>query len=385
LAKFAFIGIAIKGAIGALRQFIGEIPEIGKTFEIAKGIIMKNLLWPLRQELIPILQKFLNWVRDHRTMFVQWGVVIRNIFVTIKTFLTMVWDFAKNFAKGLIKSLGIKDFTEMINMALLKITAVFIFLDDLLSPFFKSFGAGVGEVIKFVKELADAFVKGFGKGFQMEAITNFFDSIGRLIKNFAGVDASPIGKFFKQWSEIIGNIDASALTATVKLLTNLVDLLDKMLNGKWSTIGKDFLDFFADIGHELSGEKGMQFLGTEINKKFLKSKMGSAYQLGRKYYGKDAEQMNSDFSAWDKGGQKMNDGMITKDGKVIHLNPDDNILAVKNKIPSMKTEASFGDINVSINVTEGNAQQAGTNFGEGLMNKLKDMYNHKLVISGGRF
>jgi hypothetical protein len=162
LAKFAFIGIAIKGAIGALRQFIGEIPEIGKTFEIAKGIIMKNLLWPLRQELIPILQKFLNWVRDHRTMFVQWGVVIRNIFVTIKTFLTMVWDFAKNFAKGLIKSLGIKDFTEMINMALLKITAVFIFLDDLLSPFFKSFGAGVGEVIKFVKELADAFVKGFG-------------------------------------------------------------------------------------------------------------------------------------------------------------------------------------------------------------------------------
>ena len=47
-------------AMSVFRSGMNAFPEIGRTFDVAGDIIQRSLLWPLRQELIPILQTFLD-------------------------------------------------------------------------------------------------------------------------------------------------------------------------------------------------------------------------------------------------------------------------------------------------------------------------------------
>ena len=58
-------------AFKSIQGILNSMPEIGKTFGIAKDIFMKNLLWPLRKFILPYLQRLLDWVRTHRLMFVK--------------------------------------------------------------------------------------------------------------------------------------------------------------------------------------------------------------------------------------------------------------------------------------------------------------------------
>ncbi len=124
--KIGTLFLAFKGVQGILRK----MPEVGQAFGIAKDIFLKNLLWPLRKEIMPLLQKMLNWVRDHRTLFIKWGQTLASIF---KTVVVVVKEFIKILRRmwtsmsGVIKSIfgdSITSLEELINVMLFKIVAL---------------------------------------------------------------------------------------------------------------------------------------------------------------------------------------------------------------------------------------------------------------------
>ena len=81
--RFLMVGVAIKAGQALMRKFSQHIPEVGRAFNIAGQVFFKNFFWPLRRMLMPMLQRMLDWVRDHRTLFVKWGTVLANIFKVI--------------------------------------------------------------------------------------------------------------------------------------------------------------------------------------------------------------------------------------------------------------------------------------------------------------
>jgi len=157
------------GLIGSgVNKIMSFIPEIGKSFSIAGDIISRNLLWPLRQELIPILQKMLNWVRDHRTMFVKWGMVIANIFRMIAAIVKAAFQFWEKMfnrlALGLKKVFGnsVKSVTDLINIIIFRIALLVTVLQVLLEPVMTFLVDSFVTLVKLAKEFATSFSRGFG-------------------------------------------------------------------------------------------------------------------------------------------------------------------------------------------------------------------------------
>ena len=97
-AKIGLLKLAFHGVQAAIKK----MPEIGKAFGIAKDIIMKNFLFPIRKAIFPLLQKFLDWVRDNRAMFVKWGQTLVTIFTVVSKAVGNVIELGKK----LIASFG---------------------------------------------------------------------------------------------------------------------------------------------------------------------------------------------------------------------------------------------------------------------------------------
>ena len=74
---FAGLSKVFSFAVGQINKYI---PEIGQTFNLVSGIVMRNFLFPLRRELVPLLQSILNWTMTHRKVFVEWGSLVANVF-----------------------------------------------------------------------------------------------------------------------------------------------------------------------------------------------------------------------------------------------------------------------------------------------------------------
>jgi phage-related protein len=79
LRAAAIVG-SLKAAVAGVRNLMKRMPEVSQAFDIARDVIFKNLLWPLRQRVMPMLQRMLDWVRDNRETFARWGQVVANVF-----------------------------------------------------------------------------------------------------------------------------------------------------------------------------------------------------------------------------------------------------------------------------------------------------------------
>jgi len=250
--KVAAIGLAVKGAFSVMKQYI---PEIGKSFEFAKDIFFKNFFWPIRQYIAPMLQKMLDWVRDHRALFVKWGGTVVSIFKIVTTFAKGVWSilmaivnaikpFIQNFFKG-----GLAD---MVNLLLTKLAVlvswitqgIATLINQAKGPLGEIFGLMsdiVGQVWKFVKHLFTANAQG--------------KSIRDVFKNVA----EAIGLAFKVVLEIVdkllAGINASQLTdamtpinGVAAALKGLMKSLDDLFSSKG---GGNFVEW---IGHNFGNE-----------------------------------------------------------------------------------------------------------------------------------
>ena len=232
---------AISLAKSAVANIGQNIPEIGRTFEIAKGIITRNLLQPLRMELLPLLQKVLSWVRDHRILFVQMGSVIVSVFRTIKTIVTSFWELVTNLWSRLSGNLEAifgkttKSITDIINILLFKFSAMMIFIQALLEPVFTWFADQISIIFALFTDMASGIISTVG-----DLSTNL-DDIIQIFKDLADViglsndGADALGKTFKILGQILGMTVKPLLAGVAELLNGVVSTIDAVVTtAKWA-------------------------------------------------------------------------------------------------------------------------------------------------------
>lgn len=217
------IGIAFAG----IRKAIHQIPELGRTFSIAGDIISKQLLWPLRRELIPILQKFLDWVRDNRAMFLRWGNVVANVFRIIKSIIGGIWDFIKRFWETLSGHLetifgrSIKAVGDMVNVILFKVAAVVQFIMALFSPLAEFFANIFAIMIKSVKAFISGFIDGLGDlSPELKQVTEWISELASWIFNTTKNTNGLVGAF-----RTLGSIAGTVVGTAIRLLVDQIDHL----------------------------------------------------------------------------------------------------------------------------------------------------------------
>jgi hypothetical protein len=350
---------------GVFTSLINQIPELGATFKIVGNIVQKNIFFPLRQLLIPLLQKVIDFVKENRSLFVRIGTTIANIFesliIVAKSFgriIGNILDRINDRLNGVFK-ISLDNILELINVAVFKITALFIILETKFDKIFGNIGDVIGQLIKVTETFVAAFVTSLTKMADQLGILEDFEIIFKQIKDIL-VELEPL---FEVLGEIIGVVFAGAL----KTATSILKVFLSAIKG---TIGS--IKLLKDL---VSGElKFTDFLG-EIGKVFSES------------FG-EADLFNFGTP------EKVDDAIITKEGKVIKTNPQDNIIATKlpvtgnggtaKKDINVSVNGVKVDINISGNVTDKRAREVGAMATESLLDKLTKGLRNQLVLEGAR-
>lgn len=442
---------ALFAAFKSVGAVLKEMPEVGQAFGIAKDIFLKNLLWPLRQQVMPMLQKMLDWVRDHRAEFVKWGVAITNIFRSVVTVAKTLWDVMKSLVEVVGNAFqrafntNFKSFDEFVNVLSFKISAVIIYFGMLakqlvidLKPAFEWIMDMGASIIDFFIKLADAWGtankngdslwtvmdklkttmtiladavraawEGFKEGFlsssiteAMTPLTNLVDTLNRLLTAVGLKDTEGLRSAFKGLGQVIGtDLEGSlvyisrvfdTLTTTLETLVDIIKTLKLMSEGDWAGAAKQFQKVgtnWTAFG-ERTGKDVGSMLPETIKKPKDNTEFGNTVNMITAVIPGKTDDALVNWLRSLKNGKKHEDVIITKTGEVHETSPDDNILAAKNlsayggkkkgagELPSM----NFGPFYVS--VMEGDAEQAGRDFGQGLAYSFRDNVSHARLAEG---
>lgn len=236
IGKMGALGAAYLGA----KALMSRMPEVGQAFSIAGDILMKNFVWPLRQELMPHLQKLLNWARDNRTTMLQWGQVLVNIFRAIvqvaKTIidgLKPIFDVFKKIIKDIFGS-TVKSLSDVMNILLFRLTVITLFIVTLFKPVIKA----LSNVIYWISQVARAFAGGFMSAYDSslgtwtEVISSLINSFVKLVDAIFGVGEESDKSFTK--SRKAGELLGGAIKMIVLAVRDLIDMLTALINLDWS-------------------------------------------------------------------------------------------------------------------------------------------------------
>jgi hypothetical protein len=355
------------------------MPEIGQAFGIAKDVFMKNLLWPLRQQIMPLLQKMLDWVRDNRARFVQWGATIGNIFRTILIVAKNLWavfkglvDVISNAFQKAFKT-NFKSFDEFLNVLSFKISAVIIYLGmlakDVISFFKPLIDSVVGLGVAFGKVAWDALGSFFG-GLSSKAsgIGSFRDAIKGFTEALTKFFGDPaVQKAIKDFTSFLGAAIGTGLTDALRILADFLNIITsaiRALNGEHIDWGKVFGNLGSDLlsaGGDIT--KGIaDIFGFGEKKPYTGASMSEAYKFAENPL------------AYKKP-TSVHDAIITKTGQIINTDPDDNLIATKKlSLAGMRSNpisVTMSNIfNVSVN--EGDAERTGASLGSGLARGFRE-------------
>lgn len=288
----AKIGLAA-GAFKLVKGAIDNIPEVGKAFGIAKDTILKNLLFPLRKEILPLLQKMLDWVRDNRATFVKWGQVIAGVFRSVVNGIKQVVEFVQQASRMIfdfanrIFGTNIRNINDVFNLIAFKLATIIEFIKamigpvkEILQPIIDTVGnilggamEGLGQAIAGILPWVDDIARAFGTllnnvlGFvdnivsavaESGAIQRFFDSVGRLFTKLFE-SSGQIWEILQPIGTFIGTVLAGALDGLAIILNTVANALEKITEffssdrfkqglenvGNWfKNVGEGAADFF---------------------------------------------------------------------------------------------------------------------------------------------
>ena len=227
IVKIGAMFVAFKSVKRALK----EIPEVGQAFGIVRDIIFKNLLFPLRKEVLPLLQKLLDWVRDNRARFVKWVEVLANIFRAVVSCIKRVLEFAKSLSTtlmGFISNIfgeSITNFEELFNLLTFKfatmiefIRILFVPLKSLIQPIIELIGDVLVGAFRTAIGFIEGFVEGFGDlGIILEDVIGLFQDIVKWLTT-TNKKGDSILNVFRTIGEIIGIGIRAAIETVVSFL-----------------------------------------------------------------------------------------------------------------------------------------------------------------------
>lgn len=230
-----------------LNAILAKIPEIGKTFEFLGNVFDRNLLWPLRKELAPYLQKVLDWARDHRNMFVKWGQTLANIFrglvQVVKGVLEALKPIFQTFRKIFKDAFGsgVKDISDVLNILVFRVTVVALAIVEALYPVMNIFA----KIIEVIYGLGKAFIEGFSEGSKVlgtwsEVINGFAKSFDALMKAIGvSLGSDGFGGFYdivKKIMFILGDLTGGALKMFIRMATDILNILTALITGDSSRL-----------------------------------------------------------------------------------------------------------------------------------------------------
>jgi hypothetical protein len=227
LGNLLKIGAIVGVIVGGFKMVSTYIPEIGMAFKIAGDIFGRNLLMPLRRELIPLLLKMLDWVRENRVLFLQMGNVIASVFrvayrIAADLFM-LIKDSIEKTISGLQNIFGTTSMTieETVNLLLFKISAIAIFIMVTMEPVFGFIVKSFLTMVTWTKAFFDGFVVGFGG--VMPLVQNFIDTLQSIIKSFdqIGIRGDKVTNIFKKMGEIVGTVVKIQLNTLLQLLDSV--------------------------------------------------------------------------------------------------------------------------------------------------------------------
>ena len=327
-------GVAV--AFAGIRAAMSAMPEIGRTFEIAGDIIKRNLFYPLRKELIPLLQQVLNWVRDNRTLFVRVGAGIANVFRVIFSIVKSVINIFKSMWKTMNSALESivgktrRSFEETFNILLFKITAIAQFLMLILEPLFDYLAKTIGNLIGFLSKFFSGFIDGLGD--VSGPLTDIYNQVLRLFKGL-GLTSGGVQELGK-WFRIFGNIIGMVVVPVINIIAQTLDTIITTIAGLIKMI-----------------------------------RIAKAWATNDKAEMRRAKSEMTDLM---KGYHSRTQNRIT--GTIEHVKTSASKIKAEYNKPAGGTQNTTNNVNTNVNVTvtEGNAQNAGKKFAKGMNTGLTE-------------
>lgn len=402
MSATAKIGLLVKG----FKSMVKNMPEIGQAFKIAGDIMSKEFLFPIRQLIMPYLQKMLDWVRDHRALFAKWGQAVADVLKIVinvgKTLWNTLKDVVEIITDSLQKGLGtsFKSLDEFISVLQVKIAFMTLFIGDAIkalvekiTPTFEYIIEKGAEVLSFFTDLFSAWTTGndTGKNF-MKIMNTLYDIFDKIV-------------------HIIGDSVASFLQGMIQPLKDLSAPLDT-INNAFQRLLSLFGDgentglkkAFSWLGGFVGGQLVVAFEALAIAIDTIVSGIQTIAQGGRlikDLFTGDWDALENDWNAvkdiWKAYGDRtasagkrmwetekdaigIDDGIVTKDGKVIRLNPEDNVYAFKGT-PMGGVTAPMNMV-FNVTVTEGNAQVVGQQLGYSIHKSFVDRLKEQQMAGG---
>lgn len=372
----------LKTAFEGIKSVLGEIPEIGQAFGIAKDIILENFLFPLRQAVLPILQDILDWVRDNRSLFVRWGETVVGIFRVgaqivgaFANALNIVFDAIQ---KVLREVFGFPaTFEETINLILFKLSAVAIFIGQLLEPV-AQFLADILEdatplidsltdAVNFIGEIATSLAGGFLRGIQgiREPIQEIINAVTEVIDTIIGGESN-----LESWKSIFDGI-GEVLGGTIKIALNAIATVVKFLAALLRPIIIFVRDGIQNLIDPLFGEGGL--LRGLVD---FFSPPDPEERERRRGLSQEQRQRVRDLEEEAFGSNPMHGAAQASTQNQSAFPPGNPLYSA----PSVHNEVRISGM--TIQVTEGNAEQAGRNWARGVNEELTDAVTRDLMRGG---
>jgi hypothetical protein len=445
LAKVELLKTAFRAAFRTIKSMGQYIPELGKSFGIMREIIFKNLLWPLRQELAPMLQNMLDWVRDNRALFLRFGEALAGAFRGAVMMARYLWTVLNNLVQVIRPYLErvFGDMTggiaEMVDLVLAKIAVIATFVGRLLAPVV----ATITDIVEYLlPRLADglwsavqAFIRGMGD--IGEPLRNIGTQIATFVTNLleANEAGNSVRTVFARISEIAGQIVGFVADMASSFLTGFVPAISQAmtpLQEIFNSIGEAIERWFTGEEAQAKWARAFEIMGDVVGTTIMVAlemvataidgiiaaidfAMSAAAALGDRmraareargreegdglFGGRGPGELLSDYTQWlargslagglfrsimgSAGARDENDFIITKRGEVVSTHPDDTIIGTKNpeRLGRVATEVTQ-NVNVQLTVTEGSARRAGEEFAAGMTRGMRLGILDSMVAEG---
>ena len=398
----AKIGLLVKG----FKSMMKNVPEIGQSFKMASDIMNKEFFFPIRQQIMPYLQKMLDWVRDHRALFTKWGQAVADVLKTVidvgKTLWNTLKDVVEILTNSLQKGLGtsFKSLDEFISVLQVKIAFVTLLIGDAvkamfekISPTFEYIIEKGAEVLSFFTDLFETWVTGndTGKNFMniMNTLYDIFDKIVHVIGDSMASFlqgmlqplkdlSTPLDTVNNAFQRLLGLFGDGENTGLKKVFSWLGNLVGNQLVVAFESLAIAIDTVVSGIQTLAQGGKLIKDLFTG-DWDALRSDWGAVEDIWKEYGNRTASAGGRIWSA-EKASVGIDDGIVTKDGKVIQLNPEDNIYAFKGT-PMGGITAPMNMV-FNVTVTEGNAQVVGQQLGYSIHKSFVDRLKEQQMVRG---
>lgn len=402
MSATAKIGLLVKG----FKSMMKNMPEIGQAFKIAGDIMSKEFFFPIRQQIMPYLQKMLDWVRDHRALFTKWGQAVADVLKTVidvgKTLYNTLKDVVKILTNSLQKGLGtsFKSLDEFISVLQVKIAFVTLLIGDAvkamiekIAPTFEYIIEKGSEVLSFFTDLFGTWITGndTGKNF-MNIMNTLYDIFDKIVHVIGDSVASFLQGMLQPLKDLSAPLD-TINNAFQRLLDLFGDGENTGLKKVFSWLGNFAGNILVIAFEELAWAIDTVVLGIQTlaqSGKLLTdlfsgnwSKLGEDWKATKDIFGNYGKRTSAtgqrQVNAF-KDMLSIDDGIVTKDGKVIQLNPEDNVYAFKST-PMGGITAPMNMV-FNVTVTEGNAQAVGQQLGYSIHKSFVDRLKEQQIVRG---